>query len=176
MVCMCVLVYSYFVKNTSTWYWITTHHYMMGALQHGEEDDELAADLGTPPAGVVTPGAGFPEPTPGSVPVVLPEGWARRTLMAGIVHAARVSRVVMLFKQWKTGHNTRLVSSKNSLFSLSCVWVLSAGEYRWQPSSVSLVRGDKNKNSRRNGERGLGLDERTGGEDSSDEFGVARGE
>jgi hypothetical protein len=45
-----------------------------GALQHGEEDDELAADLGTPPAGVVTPGAGFPEPTPGSVPVVLPEG------------------------------------------------------------------------------------------------------
>jgi hypothetical protein len=118
----------------------------------------------------------FPEPTPGSIPVVLPEGWARRTLMAGIVRAARVSRVVMLFKQWKTGHNTRLVSSKNSLFSLSCVWVLSAGEYRRQPSSISLVRGDKNKNRRRNGERGLGLDERTGGEDSSDKFGVARGE
>jgi hypothetical protein len=33
MVCICVLVYSCFIKNHSTLSWLTTHHFTMGVLQ-----------------------------------------------------------------------------------------------------------------------------------------------
>jgi hypothetical protein len=48
MVCMCVLVYSYFVKNPLIRSWLTTHLFMMGVLQAPPTADPEWPNVGAP--------------------------------------------------------------------------------------------------------------------------------